>query len=98
MPDARDHTLAAVVGRKFYVLGGSEKGQLKGKDTVLILDLDDIDSSWTARAAKPPTPRVGLSATAVGNSVYTFGGEGNPKSPLIYLFNNTEVYHVESDN
>lgn len=96
MPDTRDHAGAAVVGRNFYVIGGRERGQLKGKDTVLVLSLDNVDAGWNVIAATLPTPRAGLAAAAVGNRIYTFGGEGNLKLPPTYVFNSTEVYHVES--
>jgi N-acetylneuraminic acid mutarotase len=96
MPDTQDHARAAAVGRNFYVLGGCEQGQLKGKDTVLVLSLDDVGAGWTVIAATIPTPRAGLAAAAVWNRLYTFGGEGNLILSPTYVFNNTEVYHVES--
>jgi N-acetylneuraminic acid mutarotase len=66
IPDTRDHACAAVVDRHFYILGGREQGQIHGKATVLVLDLDDLDAGWTIGPADIPTPRAGLSCGAVG--------------------------------
>ena len=96
MPDKRDHACGVVIGRKFYVVGGREKGQLSGKGNVLVLDLAHLEKGWSVREAVMPTPRAGLACGKVGDKIYTFGGEGNLKVESM-VFNETEVYDVKAD-
>lgn len=96
MPDRRDHACGVVVGRKFYVLGGREKGQLGGKGSVLVLDLGDLEKGWKVAGGVMPTPRAGLGCGRVGDKIYTFGGEGNLEVES-GVFNETEVYDVKAD-
>ncbi|KAF2680307.1 galactose oxidase [Lentithecium fluviatile CBS 122367] len=93
MPDPRDHACAAVINEHFYVLGGRERGQLKGKGTVLMLDLKDLRAGWTIGPVNMLTPRAGLSCGATGSKIYTFGGEGNLRVDSA-VFNEMEVYDV----
>ncbi|KAK3360572.1 hypothetical protein B0T25DRAFT_602305 [Lasiosphaeria hispida] len=46
---------------------------------------------WVRHPPRLPTPRGGIAAAAVGEKIYTFGGEGNPNSE-IGVYNETEVY------
>lgn len=97
LPDTRDHTGYAVINRTFYVVGGRQNGQLRGKNTTLILDLDNLAMGWTTASSLMPTGRAGLAAAAIGQNIYTFGGEGNVQNAPSYVFNETEVYDVEKD-
>ncbi|UZP46405.1 hypothetical protein NXS19_014217 [Fusarium pseudograminearum] len=56
LPEDRDHAASSIVGNKFYVLGGRLRGQRNVKDTVFILDLDNLEQGWTTSEAKMPTP------------------------------------------
>ncbi|KAF2278161.1 galactose oxidase [Westerdykella ornata] len=97
VPGRRDHAGAAVVGNKFYVLGGRNRGQVNVKDEVFILDLRNIEKGWTTSSARMPTARGGVAAGRIGNKVYTFGGEGNQQLES-GVFNETEVYDAVRDS
>jgi N-acetylneuraminic acid mutarotase len=96
LPEGRDHAGAAVIGDKFYILGGRNHGQHNVKDTVFILDLRNISAGWKTSKAKMPTPRGGLAAGVIGTKVYTFGGEGNVEAAS-GVYNETEVYDSVRD-
>ncbi len=98
LPGPRDHAGAALVGHKFYVLGGREFGQANVRDTVFALDLHDLGCGWRTSEAKMPTARGGLAAAVVGRKVYTFGGEGNPAAGSKGVFNETEAYDTVTDS
>ena len=96
IPEARDHAGGAVVGDKFYVLGGRDHGQHNVKDTVFVLGLRDLEKGWRTSAGRLPTPRGGLCAGVVGDKVYTFGGEGNTEVAS-GVFNETEVFDARRE-
>ncbi|CAI6314507.1 unnamed protein product [Periconia digitata] len=91
LPEARDHAGAAVVGSKMYILGGRAFGQENVKDTVFVLDLEDLAAGWRTSSARMPTARGGVSTGVVGTKVYTLGGEGNVGSES-GVFNEVEVF------
>jgi len=92
----RDHAGAAVIGHTLFVLGGRDHGQENVKNTVFALDLQNLAKGWVVRNGTLPTARGGLAAAAVGNKVFTFGGEGN-KQAETGVFDQTEVYDVVKD-
>jgi N-acetylneuraminic acid mutarotase len=94
IPDTRDHGAAAVIDNRLYIVGGRERGQLSGKNTTLILDLDSLDVGWTISSSRMPTGRSGLAAAPIGTTIYTFGGEGNLELDS-GVFNSSEGYEVE---
>ncbi|KAG9230841.1 putative kelch domain-containing protein 8B [Amylocarpus encephaloides] len=97
LPEKRDHAGSAVVGRIFYVVGGRINGEPSGmRDTVLAFDVSVEKGSWSTRAGKMPTARGGLSASAVGHTIYAFGGEGNVATST-GVFNQTEAYNTKTD-
>lgn len=96
IPAARDHSGAAVVGHKMYVLGGRDHGQENVRDTVFILDLRDLEKGWRTSDARMPTPRGGVAAGVIGKTIYTFGGEGNTAVES-GVFNQTEAYDTVHD-
>lgn len=97
LPEGRDHAGAAVVGGKMYVLGGRLRGQDNVKDTVFVLDLACMARGWRVAAGRMPTPRGGLAAAAVGNVVYTFGGEGSKEPGSQGVFPQAEAYDTVRD-
>jgi len=97
IPAPRDHGGGAVINGKFYVVGGRESGLQNVRDTIFILDLEDLESGWTTSEATMPTARGGISVAAVGEKIYVFGGEGNPEEGTNGVFGNVEVYDVEKD-
>ncbi|KAF2874746.1 hypothetical protein BDV95DRAFT_656318 [Massariosphaeria phaeospora] len=96
LPAPRDHAGGAVVGHHMYVLGGRADGQANVRDTVFILDLNDIEQGWRTSKARMPTPRGGVAVGVVGSRVYTFGGEGNAEVES-GVFADVEAYDVERD-
>ncbi|WDK21723.1 kelch domain-containing protein [Colletotrichum graminicola] len=97
LPEGRDHAAGSVIGSRFYVLGGRLRGQYNVKDTVFVLDVDDMEAGWTTQGARMPTARGGVVGGNVGGKVYVFGGEGNTAEGSDGVFDNVEVYDVEFD-
>jgi N-acetylneuraminic acid mutarotase len=96
VPEARDHAGVAVVGSKFYVLGGRNTGQENNRGTVFILDLCRLDAGWKTSSARMPTARGGVASGTVGHKVYVFGGEGN-RATESGVFDQVEVYDTRKD-
>ncbi|PVH99562.1 galactose oxidase [Periconia macrospinosa] len=97
LPEERDHAASAVIGSKFYILGGRAFGQENVKDTVFVLDFEDLEKGWRVSEARMPTARGGVAAGVVGKKVYTFGGEGNRGSES-GVFDQVEVFDVEGES
>ncbi|KAK1826985.1 kelch repeat-containing protein [Podospora conica] len=102
LPEARDHAGGAMVGGKLYVLGGRKEGQHNVKDTVFVLDVAErgrkgLEGGWATKEGRMPTPRGGLVAAAIGDKIFTFGGEGNTDEGSNGVFNQTEVYDTSED-
>ena len=96
IPEPRDHGGGAVIDGKFYVVGGRDAGLENVKDTVFILDLENLEGGWTTSETSMPTARGGLSVATIGSKIYTFGGEGNPEDGSDGVFDNVEVYDTET--
>ncbi|KAH6664771.1 hypothetical protein F5X68DRAFT_217636 [Plectosphaerella plurivora] len=90
LPEGREHAGGAVIGDKFYVVGGRFMGEANVRDTVLELSLKTWQ--WSSGRAPMPTARGGISVAAVGNRIFAFGGEGNPDPTSGNTFNESEVY------
>lgn len=97
IPEGRDHSAYSVVGHRFYVLGGRNRGQRNVKDTVFILDLDDMKAGWRTSAGRMPTARGGVVSGTVDGKVYVFGGEGNPASGSDGVFDQSEVFDTRTE-
>ena len=97
IPEGRDHGGGGVVGSKFYQLGGSLGAIENRKDTVFVLDLEDLNKGWVTAKGKMPTPRRGFATGIVGTKIYTFGGEGNPDKTYGGVFKDVEVYDTVTD-
>ncbi|KAK4165119.1 hypothetical protein QBC43DRAFT_316804 [Cladorrhinum sp. PSN259] len=96
LPAARDHAGAAVIDNKFYVVGGRDKGQLNVRDTVFVLDLDRPEKGWVTKKGRMPTARGGIAAAVLGDTIWTFGGEGDT-SKESGVFDEVEVYDTARD-
>lgn len=96
IPAPRDHVGGAVIGRRFWVVGGRDHGQTNVRNTTWSLDLDAPGKGWTAHA-EMPTARGGLAMGVIGGWIATFGGEGNPDPAARGVYNETEVYSIETD-
>ena len=98
IPGARDHVGGAVVGHKFYVVGGRDTETSNVKDSVYILDFEDLSAGWKTGANKVPTARGGLATAAIGTKIYTFGGEGNKEAGSNGIYKESEVYDTLTDS
>ncbi|KAI0122748.1 galactose oxidase [Daldinia grandis] len=96
IPAPRDHAGGAVIGQKFYVVGGRDHGQVNVRNTTWSLDLSAPSKGWVAHA-EMPTARGGLAVGVIGDYIATFGGEGNPAPGSNGVYNETEVYSVKDD-
>jgi hypothetical protein len=77
MPRARDHFHAAVVGGKFYAIGGRAGGINATPPKVDLYDLTmGAGGAWQTPDTELPTPRGGFAAAAVGKEILIIGGEG----------------------
>jgi N-acetylneuraminic acid mutarotase len=94
LPEARDHVGGALIGDTFYVVGGRVGNQTSVRGTVFMLEKEA--TSWETSKSRMPTPRGGISASAVGTKIYTFGGEGNMASTK-GVFSECESYDVVED-
>ncbi|KAH7165196.1 hypothetical protein EDB81DRAFT_838026 [Dactylonectria macrodidyma] len=94
LPEGREHAGGAIMSDKFYVVGGRYLSPLNVRGTVYVLSLKSLQ--WD-ELAPMPTPRGGISVAAVGERIYTFGGEGNPDPNAGDVFNQTEVYDVQAN-
>lgn len=88
LPQSLDHAGAAVVGGKFYVLGGRSGGIAGVSGAVHIYD--PAEGEW-AQGAEMPTPRGGVAAAVAGGKIYVMGGEGNPNTES-GVWDDVEVY------
>jgi N-acetylneuraminic acid mutarotase len=78
MPEARDHFQAAVVGDRFYAIGGRNTAI---NATTTVNDAYDFGSaSWVTGLAPLPTPRGGFAAAAIGTTIFLIGGEGGGRT------------------
>ncbi|MBA3884193.1 MAG: choice-of-anchor D domain-containing protein [Acidobacteria bacterium] len=93
MPRARDHFHAAVVGSKFYAIGGRKGGE-SGFFNAVIAPVDVYDlvtNTWSTLPASLniPTPRAGTAVAVLGPEIVVFGGEGNGNA-----YNNVEAFNT----
>ncbi|KAF4965167.1 hypothetical protein FSARC_6985 [Fusarium sarcochroum] len=97
LPEGRDHAAASIVGNKFYVLGGRLRGQRNVKDTVFVLDLDNLEEGWTTSEGRMPTPRGGVVSGTIGTKIYVLGGEGNTAADSEGVFDEVEVFDTKTE-
>ncbi|KAK1566372.1 uncharacterized protein LY79DRAFT_584846 [Colletotrichum navitas] len=98
LPNGRDHAGGSVFDDKFYVIGGRENGQHNLKDTVFVLDLNNLEGGWCTKDKRMPTARAGIVTGTVNGKVYVFGGEGNPAAGSNGVFNQTEVFDTKKES
>lgn len=94
IPEGRQHGVSAVIGNTFYVVGGRWFEKTNVRDTVFTLNLDSLESGWKTSKSRMPSARGGLAGAAVGNRIYTFGGEANPNAEN-GVFKETEVFNTK---
>lgn len=73
MPESRDHVSGAVIGDRFYVIGGRTFAQgLRPENDAY----DFTSGSWVSGLAPIPTLRAGAATAVLGDEVAVIGGEG----------------------
>ena len=90
MPREREHFHAAVANGKFYAFGGR-----KVDINALVTQSDAFNIStgaWQTGLEPIPTPRGGFAATAVGDQIVVFGGEGGGEAK-----DEVEAYDTAND-
>lgn len=91
MSEARDHFHAAVVGDRFYAIGGRRR--LIDATTTLNETFDMQTGSWVSGLEPLPTPRGGFAAAVLGSQVLVIGGEGGGTAHAV-----VEAYDATSDS
>jgi hypothetical protein len=82
--------VGAVVGDKFYVIGGEESGGIR---TGYVQVYDPVSTTWDNTATHMPTPGSNLCAAVIGTDIYVPGGY----TGAVYL-NTVQVYHTATDS
>jgi N-acetylneuraminic acid mutarotase len=96
MPRARDHFHAAVVGGKFYAIGG-RNSSISLNATIPKVDVYDLTKgaggSWQTPNTELPTPRGGFATAVLGREILVIGGEGGGKA-----YNTVEAYETANNS
>jgi N-acetylneuraminic acid mutarotase len=91
MPEARDHFQGAVLGRRFYAIGGRNTAI---DATTTVNDAFDFATGSWIRGLKPlPTARGGFAVAVLGAEVLVIGGEGGGRT-----FSTVEGYDTKSNS
>ncbi len=91
MPEARDHFQGAVVGQRFYAIGG----RVTTIDaTTRVNDAYDLTAgAWMTGLAPLPTARGGSAVAVIGTKVFVIGGEGGGQA-----FSTVEAYDTGTNS
>ncbi|MEO8886192.1 MAG: kelch repeat-containing protein [Mucilaginibacter sp.] len=96
-PTARDHTHAAIVGDKLYLIGGvqSDAMEKKGLEKVVAeVDVYDFKTGkWSIADAKLPIPRAGNGSVVIGNDIIIIAGESNKQKAA---HNEVDAYNTKT--
>ena len=96
MPTARDHFQAAVVGGRFWAVGGRKK-DIHLTEKVNEAYRFDAGVWEAAFSTTGYTPRGGFAAAAVGDEVFVIGGEGRVGATDT-VFDTVEAYNTRTDD
>jgi hypothetical protein len=77
MPRARGGLAGAVIGDRFYAVGGASSALQRYPRVVRVLDVYDFRTNTWERGPSMPTPRHHLAASAVDGRLYAIGGRSN---------------------
>ena len=90
VPERRDHTSAAVVAGKLYLIGGRTYGMGPRPQNDVY---DFATGRWTTGLAPLPTPRPGAATAVFGDEVVVIGGEVSG----VGTFNTVEAYNTTTN-
>jgi N-acetylneuraminic acid mutarotase len=88
-PVGASRPAGAVVGDRFFVVGGEETG---GARTGYVQEYDPVANTWDSTNALMPTPLSNLCAAVIGTDIYVPGG-WNGTVALTTL----QIYHTTTD-
>lgn len=77
MPRARGGLAGAVIGDRFYAVGGASSALQRFPRVVRMLDVYDFRTNTWEHGPSMPTARHHLAAVAVGGRLYVVGGRSN---------------------
>lgn len=91
MPRARDHFSPIVIDNKIYAIGGRDTGDVIWEDTILEIDVYDIENqTWETLTEENniPTPRAGAAYARFGDEILVLGGEDAERAyEIVEAFN-----------
>ena len=73
LPVALNHTVAASVGGKIYLIGGQESAGGSGPFVNTVYEFDPLTNEWTSKAPMP-TARSSGAAAVINGLIYVAGG------------------------
>ncbi|WOK92966.1 nitrile-specifier protein 5 isoform X2 [Canna indica] len=85
-PGARSSHAIKVVGQKAYAFGGEFTPRLPVDNKLHVFDLKDHSWSVPKVIGDIPPPRVGVTMTSIGNTIYVFGGRDLEHKELNELY------------
>ncbi|KAL5729391.1 hypothetical protein ACHQM5_002357 [Ranunculus cassubicifolius] len=81
-PGARSSHAIAVVGQKAYVFGGEFSPRVPVDNHLHVFDLQTLTWSIADASGDVPPPRVGVTMSAIGTTIYVFGGRDSAHNEL----------------
>ncbi len=99
MPTPRNHTTAAVVNGKIYVIGGRVGAAFIGlaSDISVVEEYDPATDKWSAPRSRMPTARSAIASGAINGRIYVAGGEFQDPH-MMATFRAVEAYDPASDS
>ncbi|XP_072969231.1 thiohydroximate-O-sulfate sulfur/sulfate-lyase (nitrile-forming) NSP5 [Typha angustifolia] len=85
-PGSRSSHAITIVGEKAYVFGGEFTPRVPVDNKVHVFDLKDHTWSVLDVIGDIPPPRVGVTMSAIGNTIYVFGGRDVEHKELNELY------------
>ncbi|XP_057756898.1 nitrile-specifier protein 5 [Arachis stenosperma] len=85
-PGARSSHAVAIVGQKLYAFGGEFAPRVPVDNNVHVFDLKTLTWSVADASGDTPPPRVGVTMTAIGDTIYVFGGRDAEHNELNELY------------
>jgi N-acetylneuraminic acid mutarotase len=99
MPTPRNHTTAAAVNGRIYVIGGRVGAAFIGlaSDISVVEEYNPATDKWSAPRARMPTARSALGSGAINGKIYVAGGEFQDPH-MMATFKAVEAYDPATDS
>ncbi|KAH7533508.1 hypothetical protein FEM48_Zijuj04G0138400 [Ziziphus jujuba var. spinosa] len=85
-PGARSSHAITLVGSKAYVFGGEFAPRVPVDNKLHVFNLEDLTWSVADATGDIPPPRVGVTISAIGSTIYVFGGRDSDHKELNELY------------